>query len=296
MTRKVVVFGGTGFLGQRVVRHLVACGYGVRIASRHPGRYQPDSCDDTSLVELVEADIGEATSIRRTVVDAFGVVNAVSLYVEHGHKTFQSVHVDAAARLAAQSREAGVARLVHVSGIGADPASSSPYIRSRGKGEIAVRAGFPEAIIVRPAVMFGQQDSFLTPISGLLRKFPAFALFGRGRTILQPVHVDDVAEAIARLIGVPTAEPLYEFAGPRTYAYRELLETVCRSVGVRRTLIPVPFMIWQALALVAELLPRPPITRNQVELMKLDTVASAAQPGLRTLGIDPHGIEAVLAP
>jgi NADH dehydrogenase len=143
--------------------------------------------------------------------------------------------------------------------------------------------------------MFGPDDAFLTRIAGLLRKFPAFVLFGRGRTILQPAHVEDVGEAIARIIGAAQAESLYEFAGPRIYAYRDLLETVCDHFGLRRALVPAPFLVWQTLAYLAELLPRPPITRNQVELMRIDNVSSSAQPGFSALGIEPRGIEAVLA-
>ena len=292
--RKAVVFGGTGFLGRRVVGHLLDHGYAVRVASRHPERGKTIFPGDASQLELVRADIGEDASLGAAVADAFGVVNAVSLYLERGSQTFHSVHVEAAERVARLSREAGVARLVHVSGIGADPASNSPYIRSRGEGENAVRAGFPEATIIRPAVMFGPDDAFLMPLTGLLRKFPAFAVFGSGRTRLQPAHVEDVGEAIARLVDAARPEPVYEFAGPRIYTYKELLKTISSHFGFRRAFAPVPFVIWQALAYIAELLPRPPITRNQVELMKIDNVTSSVWPGFSALGIEPRGIETVL--
>jgi NADH dehydrogenase len=143
--------------------------------------------------------------------------------------------------------------------------------------------------------MFGPDDALLTPLTGLLRKFPVFPMFGNGRTRLQPAYVDDVGEAIARACDAAQAETAYEFAGPRVYTYKDLLRTVSRHFGLRRTLIPVPFMIWQALAFFAELLPRPPITRNQVELMRVDNIASHACPGFDALGIEPHGIETVLA-
>ena len=292
---KVVVFGGTGFLGRRVVRHLLDHAYAVRVASRHPERGQSVFASSTPELELVQADIGEDASTRDAVRDAFAAVNAVSLYVERGNQTFQSVHVDAAERLARHARAAGLARLVHVSGIGADPASSSPYIRNRGEGERAVRATFPEATIIRSAVMFGPDDAFLTPLTELLRKFPAFAVFGRGDTRLQPVHVEDVGEAIARIIDAPQPEALYELTGPRIYTYKELLQSISSHIGVRRALVPVPFGIWQALAYFAELLPKPPLTRNQVELMRIDNVASPECPGFGALGIQPSAIETVLA-
>jgi uncharacterized protein YbjT (DUF2867 family) len=292
--KKVVVFGGTGFLGRRVVGGLLDHGYAVRIASRHPER--GGSIFPTNpLIELVRADIGEDASVRDAVRDAFAAVNAVSLYAERGNRTFHSVHVEAAERLARHARGAGVARLVHVSGIGADPASLSPYIRSRGGGENAVRTAFPEATIVRPAVMFGPDDAFLTPLTGLLRSLPVFPVFGRGDTRLQPAHVDDVAEAIARIIDAPQAQAIYELAGPRIYTYKELLQVISSRFGLRHAFVPVSFVIWRSLAYFAEFLPQPPITRNQVDLMRIDNVAFPGRPGFGALGIQPSGLETALA-
>ena len=145
---RVTVFGGTGFLGRRVVRHLREAAKTVRIASRHPGRTEGDG------VEQIVADVHDRRSVEAAVAGADGVVNTVSLYVEHGRETFWSVHVEAAAQVARAARRAGVKRLVHLSGIGASASSASRYIRSRGEGEEAVQAAFPGAVIIRPAVMF----------------------------------------------------------------------------------------------------------------------------------------------
>ena len=172
--RTVVVFGGTGFLGRRVVRHLRKSGFSVRIASRHPDRgYGLFALDDPQL-QSVEADIHDEQSVARALAGAYGVVNAVSLYIEHGTETFHSLHVECAQRLATQASQAGVERLVHVSGIGADAASPSLYIRKRGEGELAVRAAFADALLIRPAVMFGPDDSFLTTIITLFATIAAF--------------------------------------------------------------------------------------------------------------------------
>ena len=244
---------------------------------------------------MIGADIGDDTSIKSAVEDAFGVVNAVSLYVERGNETFQSVHVDAAGRLAKLAHDAGVARLVHVSGIGADPSSRSSYISSRAEGENAVLAAFPAATILRSAVMFGPDDAFLMPLAALLRSFPVFPLFGTGNTRLQPVYVEDVGEAIARIFASDAPGTFYELAGPSVWTYEELLRKICSHLGVERTLIPLPFAAWHALAFVAEFLPIPPITRNQVELMAIDNIASPGSPGFGALSIEPSGIERVLA-
>jgi len=292
----VTVFGGTGFLGRRVVKHLLDHGFAVRVASRHPERGAQVFFNTSSALEFVRADVGDDGSVMTALAGAFGVVNTVSLYVERGIKTFRSVHVEAAARVAKHSRALGVQRLARVSGIGADARSPSAYIRSRGEGESSVRAAFPAATIIRPAVMFGPDDAFLTPLMKMLQMFPVFPMFGRGQTALQPSYVEDVSEAIVRAFDAPEAEMVYELGGPRIYSYEELLRTVCAHLGVRRILIPVPFGVWQGLAFVAEMMPASPVTRNQVELMAVDNVASSTHPGFPALGIDPRGIEIMLAP
>jgi uncharacterized protein YbjT (DUF2867 family) len=293
--RIVTVFGGTGFLGRRVVRHLGTRGFSVRIASRHPDMGRRLFGRDDRQLQSVAADIHDERSVADALAGAFGMVNAVSLYVEHGRETFHSVHVEAAARLAAQARGAGVERLANVSGIGSDAASPSLYIRKRGEGELAVRAAFAEATFIRPAVMFGPDDAFLTPILKLLAQLPIYPMFGRGRTKLQPAYVEDVAEAIARALqGTQTHAITYECAGPRVYTYEELLRTVAQQAGLKPRLIPLPFAAWHAMAWFAEMLPRPPITRNQVELMQVDNVPSPGMPGFTELGISPHSLEEIL--
>jgi len=293
--RTVTVFGGTGFLGRRTVQHLRVGGASVRIASRHPDRVRAQFGNADPELVAIEADVHSEASVASAVADAYGVVNTVSLYVERGYETFHSVHVRAAERVASQARRYGVERLAHVSGIGADAASRSPYIRSRGEGELAVRAAFPDATIIRPAVMFGPDDSFLTVVTKLLWRLPAYPMFGQGNTKLQPAYVNDVAEAVARVLQASKMHPItYELGGPCIYSYKELLQIIARYAEISRVLIPVPFPIWSALASVAEMLPRPPVTRNLVDLMRMDNVASPAMPGFSDLGISPHAIEPVL--
>src|ERR1700682_25687 len=225
--RTVTVFGGTGFLGRRIVQHLRSRGFPVRTASRHPDRGHRLFGPDDPQLQSVEANIHDERSVADALAGAYGVVNTVSLYVEHGQETFHSVHVEAAQRVAAQALRAGVDRLIHISGIGADATSPSRYIRKRGEGELAVRAAFGDALFVRPAVMFGPDDAFLTAILRLLRQFPIYPMFGRGLTRLQPAYVEDVAEAVARVMGrAETPSTIFEFGGPRVYSYEEFLRSV----------------------------------------------------------------------
>src|SRR6202047_688612 len=213
----VTVFGGTGFVGRRVVRYLCESGATMRVASRHPSGAEGDG------VKQIAADANDERSVEAAVAGADGVVNAISLYVEHGSDTFHSVHVETAARIASVARRVGAKRLVHLSGIGADAASPLPYIRSRGEGEAAAQAAFPGVVIIRPAVMFASDDGFLTTILRLLRVLPTYPIFGDGRTRLQPVYVDDVAAAIAQILR-QSQNPyaVSGLAGARLHAYAEL--------------------------------------------------------------------------
>jgi uncharacterized protein YbjT (DUF2867 family) len=247
----ITVFGGTGFLGRRIVRHLLDHGFQVRTASRHPERLASASRSDAGP-ETTTADILDETSVAAALFRAYGAVNAVSLYVERGRVTFDAVHVEAAARVARLARASGVERLIHISGIGADPASPVPYIAARGRGEIAVRQGFPGAVLIRPAVMFGPDDFFLTTVARLLRILPVYPMFGRGETKLQPVYVEDVAEGITRVLsGTGGSVASYEFGGARVYTYKELVRTVADRIGARPRLVPLPFALWRILALGA---------------------------------------------
>ncbi|NEV00300.1 NAD(P)H-binding protein [Bradyrhizobium uaiense] len=289
------MFGGTGFLGNRIVRHLRSHEFPVRIASRHPdGAYTRSDSEDPHL-QSVKADIHDTRSVADALAGAYGVVNAVSLYRERGPETFHSVHVEAARRVAAQARRTGVKRLVHVSGIGADAASPSRYVRKRGEGERAVRTEFVDACLVRPAVMFGPDNAFLSTVLALFRRLPIYPMFGSGRTRLQPAYVEDVAEAVARI--VERAEfhrAVFEFGGPTPYSYEELLRAIARQAGLTPRLIPIPFVVWHALAWVSEILPDAPLTRNQVELMQIDTVSSPDMPGFAQLDMSPRSIEEIL--
>jgi len=288
----ITVFGGTGFLGRRVVECLIERGFRVRIASRHPK--QSATAFPDAGVEKVHADVNDDSSVAAAVAESFGVVNAVSLYVERHGQTFKSVHVDAAGRVARHAKQAGVERLSHLSGIGSDERSSSAYIRSRGQGERVVREAFPSVTLIRPAVMFGPDDAFVVPVSQMLRRFPVFPLFGKGETQVQPAYVGDVAKAVARTFQVPQPAPVYELGGARIYRYKKLLQVLIEHLGTRTKLVPMPFGLWLRLAALAEQLPNPPITRNQVELMEIDNVCSPDTPWFPDLDIQPQSLESVL--
>ena len=292
----VSVFGGTGFLGRRLVKRLAAEGVIVRAVVRHPERAGSAlSAAVLAQVTVVRADVGERSSVAAAVAGADAVVNAVSAYIERDGVTFESVHVIGAETLARESAAAGVARFVLISGIGADPESQSPYIRARGRGELAVRQAFPGATIVRPSAMFGPGDALFGTLADVARMLPALPLIGGGRTRVQPVYVEDVAEAVTRMLADPgAAGRTYEVAGPQVYTWQELVRLALRMIGRRRLLVAVPVAAAEILARLFELLPSPPLTAGQVDLLKTDNVASGNLPGLSDLDVQPKSVEEIV--
>lgn len=287
------VFGGTGFLGRRVVKYLLRDGFRVRIVAR-----SPHSCTELSgqdRAEAVEADLLKPDSFEPALHGVCGVLNATSLYRETSDLTFEDFHCRAASRLAEAAQSAGVRRFLQISGIGADPNSSDAYIRARGRGEVQVRAAFPGAVIIRPSAMFGPDDALVSTIVETARRLPFFPLFGYGKTLLQPVHVEDVASACARLLPAEQVEDVYEFGGPRVLTYRRLVSNVTEAARLKTRPVPVPFSVWRLLAMASRVSPRVPLTSSQVALMEQDNVASKDLPGLPSLGIEPRDIADVAA-
>jgi uncharacterized protein YbjT (DUF2867 family) len=292
----VSVFGGTGFLGRRLVRRLAAEGATLRIAVRSPDRARSVlRAADLDRVTVFRADVRDQASVAAAVAGVDAVVNAVSAYIEKPGVTFESVHERGARTVAEGAVSAGVARLVLVSGIGADPESGSRYIRARGRGELLVRQAFPSATIVRPSAMFGPGDALFGTLADIVRLLPVVPLIGGGRTRLQPVYVDDVAEAIVRMLADRgTAGQTYELAGPGVYTLRELISFALRLIDKRRLLVPMPFAVAEIQARLFEFLPSPPLTTSQVDLLRVDNLASGALPGFRELNIRPKTIEDIV--
>ncbi|MGH8193780.1 MAG: complex I NDUFA9 subunit family protein [Woeseiaceae bacterium] len=289
----VTIFGGTGFLGSGIVRAVVAAGFNARIATRNAPHETPRASDEP--ISHVMADVTDEPSVNRAVEGASAVVNAASLYVEKGRATFDAVHIEGAARVARCAREAGADVLVHISGLGVDAASPSAFVRARARGEQAVRDVFEHSVVVRPSVVFGRDDRFLTAIEEVTR-FPIVPLFGHGETRLQPVFVNDVAAAVAKIIEDRNQRPpAFELGGAEVLSYRRILEMVMVHLGRRRLLVPVPFALWKTLGAVLAALPSPPLTRDQVILMESDNVVTGRTATFYDLGIQPAGLSSLLA-
>lgn len=287
------VFGGTGFLGSRIARELALLGSRVRIVARRPRL--PDWATDSQVVELMTTDIRDEASVRRAVTGADNVVNAVSLYVpSRRHGSYEAIHVHGAARIARLASAAAIERLVLVSGLGVDPRSPSAYVRARMKGEELTRKAFPATIVVRPGVIFGPGDAFLRSLARVTR-LPVIPLFGDGAVRLQPVFADDVAKAVARLAGGAGGyRKVFELGGAGVYSYREIVEMVLAKLGRQRSLVAVPFPVWQTLATLLKVLPHPPLTVDQVILMQKDNVVAGNFGRFEHLGLEPLSLEGFL--
>lgn len=287
--RLATVFGGTGFLGGRIVRDLVQDGWAVRVASRHPRA--PEGVPPSAEIELHKVDLQADMPVAYAVRDASAVVNAVSLYREQGDATFRAIHEEGAERVARRSRELGIERLVHVSGIGSDPDSSSAYVAARGRGEERVRQAYPDATLVRPSVMFGPRDAFLQGLDRVTR-LPVVPMFGDGGARLQPVYVEDVASAVNRILDDPaTARRIFELGGCAVYTYREALQAVMQHRGRRRPLMPVPFFLWYRLARLTARMAHPPLTQDQITLLEADNIVGPDAATFADLGIQPASLE-----
>ena len=293
---RVTIFGGSGFLGRQIVQSLAAGGTDVRVAVRHPERASRiKGFALGSQIELVRADVWDESTVARAVRNSTSVINTVGHYIEKGRATFDLVHGQGALHVARQAHQAGAGRLIHISGLGADPTSDSPYVRARGKGEDLVKGAFEGVTILRPSVIFGPEDSFFNTLARLARRAPVLPLFGKGRTNLQPVFVGDVAQACESVLADPSTQgKVYELGGPRVYTYKALLQLVLKQAGRRRFLVPVPFFVWDTLAALFSVLANPPLTRDQVKLMKRDNVTGRAALTLKDLGIDATSVEEVL--
>jgi NADH dehydrogenase len=293
---RITVFGGSGFLGRQIVRRLAADGAHVRVAVRHPERASfLAKAGKAGQITTVYADVWIEASVGPAVNGADAVVNTVGHYVERGNATFEAIHGQGAMHVARASAMAGVDRLVHISGIGADPGSESPYVRARAVGERLVREAFPGVTILRPSVMFGPEDEFFNQLAALARGMPVLPLFGSGAVKLQPVYVGDVAEAVAKALVTEGAQGgIYELGGPRAYTYKTLLQLLLKQLGRKRLLLPFPYFAWELLAALMAPLPNRPISRDQVILMKFDNVVGSQALGFSDLGIVPRPVEDVL--
>jgi NADH dehydrogenase len=296
----VTVFGGSGFVGAQVVRALAKRGARVRVAVRNPGRgYRLRMLGDVGQIEVVQANIREPSSVSRALEGAEACVNAVAVLYESGRQTFEALHVAGARLIAKTAAAQGVQGFIHISAIGASADSPAAYARTKAAGEVAVREVIPGAVILRPSVIFGPEDAFFNRFAAMAGLSPALPLIGGGSTRFQPVYVGDVAQAVAAALAMPETEGrTFELGGPQVYSFRDLMVLMLAVIQRRRILAPIPFPIATLLGragdLAAALGAPPPISTDQVALLRSDNIVDPSASGLAELGVTPSPLEPIL--
>jgi NADH dehydrogenase len=295
----VTIYGGSGFLGRHVVRALAKRNYLIRVAVRRPDlAFHLQPLGRVGQIHAVQANLRHAPSVEAAARDAHVLINLVGLLFERGRQRFDAVHAYGAEQVALAASAHG-ARLVHVSAIGADEHSRAAYARSKAEAERLVLAALPQAVIMRPSVIFGPEDDFFNRFAALARMSPALPLIGGGATRFQPVFVGDVATAIANAVdGNVQGGRIYELGGPEVKTFEQLMRYVLATIERKRLLVPVPFFAAKIKAALLQYMPKPPLTPDQVELLRIDNVVSDAAKAegrtLQGLGIQPEPFEAIV--
>ncbi|AZO64841.1 MULTISPECIES: NAD-dependent epimerase/dehydratase family protein [unclassified Mesorhizobium] len=295
----VVVFGGSGFVGRHVVRALARRGYRIRVACRRPdlaGHLQP--LGNVGQIQPVQANVRVRWSVDRAVQGADHVVNLVAILHESGRQKFTSVH-EFGARAVAEAARAVGAGLTHISALGADLNAQSDYARTKALGEKAVLETIGDAVILRPSINFGPEDSFFNRFANMARYSPVLPLIGGGQTKFQPVYVGDVAEAVARSVdGKVQGGRVYELGGPQVLTFKECMQEMLAMIDRKRLLVSVPWWVANMQASILGLLPNPLLTKDQVlQLREHNIVSDAAtreDTTLAGLGIQPQSIGSIL--
>ena len=299
--QQITVFGATGFLGRHIVRRLAKTGAIIRIPTR---------CIDKALPLKPMGDVGQivpmplSTRSDAAVAEAIGnsdaVINLIGILFEKGKNSFQSIHVETAARIARVAKERGASRLIHMSALGALPGSLAAYARSKAAGEQAVRTFFGDATILRPSIVYGAEDNFFNQFSRMANISPFLPLINGGVTKFQPIFVGDVADAVCAALTRDDARgQTYELGGAQVYTFREMLELMLRVTHRKRCFINMSYATAKLQATFMEMLPTPPLTRDQVDLLRADNVIRQGNNHRETktladLGITPAVLEAVL--
>ncbi len=296
----VTIYGGSGFIGRHVVRAIAKTGARMRVAVRRPelaGHLQP--LGGVGQINAVQANVRFPDSLLAAADGADAVVNLVGILFPTGKQSFKAVQDEGARHVAEAAHAAGAKALVHVSAIGAEPRSPSVYARSKAAGEAGVREVFPEAVILRPSIVFGPEDDFFNRFAKLARIAPALPLIGGGATRLEPVFAGDVAKAvIAGLTGRAKPGAPYELGGPEVLTLKEVMRRVLDYTMRKRLLVPVPFWLARLQGAFLQLLPNPMLTIDQVRLLETDNVVSEAakrsERTLQGLGIEPVAVASVV--
>ena len=302
MTKMVTIYGGSGFVGRYITRRLASEGWRVRVAVRRPNEAMfVKTYGVVGQVEPILCNIRNDASVAMAMHGADAVVNCVGVLNELGKNEFSAVQAEGAERIARLAAEQGITRMVHISAIGADAESDSEYSRTKAHGEAGVLAHMPDAIILRPSVIFGTEDQFFNRFAGMTRMSPFLPLVGAD-TRFQPVYVDDVAQAAVQGVLGHAQPGVYELGGPEVKSFRALMQQMLEVIHRRRIIIGMPFLAARIMAGVLDIIkfvsfqlfPNHILTRDQVKNLRRDNVVSDSAKTFADLGIEPAALESIL--
>ena len=297
MKQKIAtIFGASGFIGRHLIRSLTEKDFRIIAATRSPylyGYLKP--LGNPGQIDLEKVNLFEEENLRTLIKNSDVVINLVGILYENKKQKFEDIHVKFPALLTKLCNEQNIKKLVHISALGINETANSQYMQSKLKGEKNILNNFNRSVILRPSIIFGPEDKFFNQFAALAEFFPALPLIGGGLTYFQPIYVGDVVKSIVTILEKEEINKnIYELGGPQTFTFKELMEILLKQIKKKRFLVPIPFSFAKFLAKILQLLPKPMLTTDQVEMLKFDNVVTNNYPALKDLKINPKSIDSIL--
>ena len=297
MKQKIAtIFGASGFIGRHLIRSLTEKDFRIIAATRSPylyGYLKP--LGNPGQIDLEKVNLFEEENLRTLIKNSDVVINLVGILYENKKQKFEDIHVKFPALLSKLCNEQNIKKLVHISALGINETANSQYMQSKLKGEKNILNNFNGSVILRPSIIFGPEDKFFNQFASLAEFFPALPLIGGGLTYFQPIYVGDVVKSIVTILEKEEINKnIYELGGPQTFTFKELMEILLKQIKKKRFLVPIPFSFAKFQAKILQLLPKPLLTTDQVEMLKYDNIVTNKYPTLKDLKISPKTLESVL--
>ena len=292
----IAVFGAGGFLGKHLMRELTKLDYRVKVATRNPylkGYLKP--LGNPGQIELFKTNIFNEDDVRNVLKNSDFVINLIGILYETRKQKFNQIHSQFPFLLSNLCKELGVQNLVHISALGVNENHTSKYMQSKLQGEKNIIDNFKPSVILRPSVVFGPEDKFFNTFAALAQFSPIIPLVGEGKTKFAPIYVGDVAKSIVKSLELNNPDvKIYELGGPENFSFKELMNILLTEIKKKRLLAPIPFGLAKINSYLLQLLPRPLLTPDQVELLKYNNITTGQYPTLKDLGVDGKTIKSIL--
>ena len=297
MKQKIAtIFGASGFIGRHLIRRLTEKNFRIVAATRSPylhGYLKP--LGNPGQIDLEKVNLFDEENLRTLIKNSDVVINLIGILYETKKQKFEDIHAKFPDLLSKLCSKLNIKKLVHVSALGINETVGSQYMQSKLKGEKNILNNFNHSVILRPSIIFGPEDKFFNKFASLAEFFPALPLIGRGLTYFQPIYVGDVAKSIVAILEKEEiSENIFELGGPQTFTFKELMKILLKQIKKKRFLVPIPFSLAKFQAKILQLLPKPPLTTDQVEMLKYDNIVTNKYPTLKDLKINPKTIDSIL--